>query len=148
MRLSDLLRPTDVVIGLQAAGIGMAAGILLHHTLAARGFHPDEIDRLVRAVLAREKEAPTLCGPIAIPHARDAQIASFLAAVGVNPAGVTSTPAAPRVMIAVLSPEAQRTEHLALLASIARLSRERDAVEALATATTEDAIVQIVAGVK
>ena len=144
MRLSDLLRPTDVVIGLQAADIGTAADVLLHRVLPARGFSPEEIDRLMRAVLAREKEAATLCGPIAIPHARDARIASFVAAVGVNAAGVTTAPGAPRVMIAVLSPEAQRTEHLALLASLARLSRDREVVDALEAATSAAEVLAIV----
>ena len=144
MRLSDLLRPTDVVIGLRAADIETAADILLQQALAARGFSAGEIDRLVREVVAREKEAPTLCGLIAIPHARDAHISSFIAAVGVNAGGVTPTPGSPRVMIAVLSPEAQRSEHLALLASLARLSRERDVVDALANAPTPAAVMGIV----
>jgi len=144
MRLSDLLRPTDVVIGLQAADIGAAADILLHQVLAARGFDADEIDRLVREVLVREKEAANMCGPIAIPHARDARIASFIAAVGINPAGVTTAAPVPRVMIAVLSPEAQRSEHLALLASLARLSRDRAVVDELEAATSGEEVVAIV----
>ena len=148
MHLADLLRPADVVIGLRAADIGTAADLLLHHVLGGHGFSAEEVERLVAAVLAREKEAPTLCGPIAIPHAREAQLASFVAAVGVNPDGVTEATPSPRIMIAILSPETQRSEHLALLASLARLSRERNTIDAIVHAKTGEEVVRIVAGVK
>jgi mannitol/fructose-specific phosphotransferase system IIA component (Ntr-type) len=40
------------------------------------------VQRLIDKVVSREKEMPTTCGTGAIPHARDAAITSFIAAVG------------------------------------------------------------------
>ena len=81
MQLIDLLTADDVVFTIRGADIGAAAASLLRITLPRHGVEPAETERLVQAVLARERETPTLCGAIAIPHARDARVAEFLVAI-------------------------------------------------------------------
>ena len=88
MQLIDLLTADDVVFAIRGADIGAAAASLLRITLPRHGVEPAETERLVQAVLARERETPTLCGAIAIPHARDARVKEFIVSIAVNPAGV------------------------------------------------------------
>src|SRR4029077_12606430 len=142
MQLSDLIEPGDIVIGVHAADIGTAAAQLLRETLPKRGFAPNDVTRLVDAVLEREREAPTLCGTIAIPHARDPRLQSFVAAIGVNAAGVVEGCPTPKVMIVFISPEAKRGEHLALLASLARFGRDDAAVASMAAASIAEDVVR------
>jgi len=144
MQLIDLLTADDVVFGIREADIGTAAATLLRTTLPRHGIEPAETERLVQAVLARERETPTLCGAIAIPHARDARVAEFLVAIAINRDGVTQFAGAPRVLIAFLSPEARRAKHLDLLARLARLSRDNAAITAIAAATTAEAVLEVI----
>lgn len=144
MQLADLVTADDIVFGIQEADVAAAAARLLRTTLPRRGFVPEEVERLVGAVIARERETPTLCGAIAVPHARDTKLKDFLLAVAVNPVGVVAAPAAPRVLIAFLSPEARRSEHLDLLARLARLSRDNAAVSAIAGATSAQGVLEII----
>jgi len=144
MQLKDLIEPGDIVIGVHASGIGVAAAQLLRETLPRRGVAPADVERLVGAVLEREREAPTLCGAIAIPHARDPQLTAFVAAIGINPGGIVEGSPAPAVLIVFISPEAKRSEHLALLASLARFGRDRAAVASMAAATSAEDVVQFI----
>src|SRR5437763_2857979 len=144
MQLIDLLTADAVVFAIRGADIGAAAASLLRITLPRHGVEPAETERLVQAVLARERETPTLCGAIAIPHARDARVKEFLVAIGINPDGVVEGEATPRVLIAFLSPEARRAEHLDLLARLARLSRDNAAISAIAAATTGEAVLEVI----
>lgn len=95
-------------------------------------------------MLARERETPTLCGAIAIPHARDAQVSRFIVSIAVNPTGVLEGVGAPRVLIAFLSPEVKRSEHLDLLARLARLSRDQAAISAMAAAATAQGVLEVI----
>ena len=144
MQLIDLLTAADVVFGVRAPDIGAAAARLLRTTLPHHGFAPAEVERLVGAVLARERETPTLCGAIAIPHARDAHVPQFIVSIAVNPAGVVEGAGAPRVLIAFLSPEAKRSEHLDLLARLARLSRDNAAISAIAAAKDGAGVLEVI----
>jgi len=144
MHLIDLLTPDDIVFGIRGADIGAAAASLLRTTLPGRGIDAAEVERLVQAVLARERETPTLCGAIAIPHARDAKVPEFIVAIGINPDGVVEGAGAPRVMIAFLSPESRRAEHLDLLARLARLSRDQEAISAMAGAGRAGEVLEII----
>jgi mannitol/fructose-specific phosphotransferase system IIA component (Ntr-type) len=143
VQLTDLIEPGDVVIGARSTTVGLAAADILRATLPRRGFSSADVERFVAAVLEREREAPTLCGAIAIPHARDPQLQQFVAAIGINPAGIIDGPGAPRVLIVFLSPDAKRSEHLALLASLARLGRDTTLVASLAAASTAEDVVRL-----
>ena len=143
MNLAGLLSVDDIVFGLRAPDISAAAAALLEQTLPRRGFSPSDVHRLVGAVVAREREVPTRCGPIAVPHARDSRLQSFVIAVGINPDGVIEVPPL-RVIFAFLSPEQKRDEHLALLAALARLSRDQAALDSIATATNAEAVIDTI----
>lgn len=142
MQLSDLIEPGDIAIGVHAPDIGTAAAQLLRETLPRRGFAAADIERIVAEVLEREHEAPTLCGTIAIPHARDAELQSFVAAIGVNATGIVDGSPTPKVMIVFISPEAKRGEHLALLASLARFGRDAASVTSMAAAKSVEDVVR------
>jgi len=136
MQVIDVLIADDVVFGIRGADIGAAAVTLLRITLPRHGVAPSETERLVQAVLARERETPTLCGAIAIPHGR--------AREGVPRRDRYQPRTTPRVLIAFLSPEARRAEHLDLLARLARLSRDQAAINAIAAATTAEAVLEVI----
>ena len=142
-KLGDLIGTTDVAIGLRGRDIADAAAQLLRQTLPRRGIAPDEVNRMIDAVIAREREMPTTCGIAAIPHARDAAITSFIAAVGTNGDGVVEGKPQPRVLIAFLSPAASRAEHLAFLASLSRLASDTRTMDAIAAAATPDDVVAL-----
>ena len=144
MDLRDLLTPGDVVFSLRASDIGAAASQLLIRTLPLHGYTRTDVDRLVQRVLERERQSPTLCGPIAIPHARDNEIQRFVGAIGVNREGVITGLHSPRVIITFVSPDTERSEHLALLSSIARLSRDQEAVSGIADASDAQIVIDLV----
>lgn len=144
MQFLDLMTPNDVVFGIRGADIGAAAASLLRSALPHHGLEPAEVERLVQAVLARERETPTLCGAIAIPHARDAKVKDFIIAIGINRDGVVEGQATPRVMVSFLSPAARRNEHLDLLARLARLSRDNGTISAIAAAGGPAAVLEII----
>lgn len=143
MNLGELIRADDVVIGLHAPDIAHAAAQLLQQILPRRGINGNEVHRLVNAVIAREREIPTMCGAAALPHARDGAVQSFIAAIGINRDGVVQGQRDPRMIIAFLSPEAQRNEHLQLLASLSKLARDTAAVDALVQAPTPRDVVAL-----
>jgi mannitol/fructose-specific phosphotransferase system IIA component (Ntr-type) len=143
MKLSDLVTANDIVLGVRAPDIAGAATQLLERTLPHHGFSPDEVRRLAGAVAAREREMTTTCGAGAIPHARDAAVKSFIAAVGTNRDGVVEGERDPRVIIAFLSPAAKTQEHLHLLASLSQLLHESAAIDAIAEAQTAENVVEL-----
>ena len=144
MDLSDLLTPGDVVFSLRASDISAAAAQLLTSTFPQHGYTPEDVDRLVKGVLERERQTSTLCGPIAIPHTRDKELERFVAAIGINPEGVINESPVPRVIVTFVSPDAQRSEHLALLSSIARLSRDQEVVNGIANAPDARTVIDLI----
>ena len=144
MRLTDLLTAADIAFGIRGSDIGNTAAQLLRQTLPKRGYEPADVSRLADAVVAREREASTLCGPIAIPHARDPRSKSFVAAIGVNPGGVIEGQPTPRIVFAFISPESDRAEHLALLSLLARLSRDQPTLDAIGAARDPQAVLDVI----
>jgi mannitol/fructose-specific phosphotransferase system IIA component (Ntr-type) len=143
MKLGDLVSAEDIVVGVRARDIAGAAETILERTLPGHGFSPDEVRRLAGAVIAREREMPTTCGSSAIPHARDAAVKSFIAAIGTNRDGVIEGQRAPRVIIAFLSPASKTSEHLELLATLSRLAHESSVMDAIAEAATAESVVEL-----
>jgi len=144
MQLSDLIEARDIVIGIRAPDIEAAAAQLLRQTLPRRGFASIDVERLVGAVLEREREAPTICGAIAIPHGRDPLLSSFVAAIGINALGLIEELPVPRVMIAFISPDGKRAEHLGLLSSVARLGRDEAVVASIAGAISAEEVMRFI----
>ncbi len=143
VKLSDLVRADDIIVGVHARDIAGAAAQILERTLPRHGFPADEVHRLAGRVIAREREMATSCGLSAIPHARDAAIKSFIAAIGTNRDGVIEGQREPRVIIAFLSPASKTSEHLELLASLSRFAHDSTVMNAIAEAPTAEKVLEL-----
>lgn len=143
MKLGDLIQPHDVVFGIRARDIAGVAEQLLTETLPHHHFSPDNVKRLINAVILREREISTNCGAAAIPHARDRSVRHFIGAIAANPDGVIEGQHDPRVVFAFLSPEPQRDEHLALLRSLSALARNTTMITAIANAKSGEDVVAL-----
>jgi len=143
VKLGDFIGPHDVVFGIRARDVAGVAEQLLAETLPHHHFSPDNVRRLINAVIVREREISTNCGAAAIPHARDAAVRHFIGAIAANPDGVVEGQREPRVVIAFLSPEPQREEHLQLLRSLSALARDTAMITAIANAKSGDDVVTL-----
>ncbi len=143
MKLGDFIQPHDIVFGIRARDVAGVAEQLLGETLPHHHFSPENVRRLIDAVVLREREISTNCGAAAIPHARDASIRNFIGAIAANPEGVIEGQHEPRVVIAFLSPEPERNEHLALLRSLSALARDTAIINAIATAKSGEDVVAL-----
>ena len=144
MRIADRIAADDIEIGIRAADVGSAGARLLEHALSRRGYPPDDVARIVAALVERERQISTVCSDtLALPHARDTKIGEFVIALGTNAEGVMDGNRALRVVVAFASPEGDRSGHLELLASLARLSRETQTVKAIAEANDAQAVMEI-----
>jgi len=143
VKLGDFLQPYDIVFGLRARDVAGVAEQLLAETLPHHYFSPDSVQRLINAVVLREREISTDCGFAAIPHARDASVRQFIGAIAANPEGVIEGSKEPRVVFAFLSPEPQRNEHLALLRSLSALARDTTVIDAIANAKSGEDVVAL-----
>jgi mannitol/fructose-specific phosphotransferase system IIA component (Ntr-type) len=143
VKLGDFLQPYDVVFGLRAHDIAGVAEQLLAETLPHHHFSPETVQRLINAVVLREREISTNCGAAAIPHARDASVHRFIGAIAANPDGVIEGSNEPRVVFAFVSPEPQRAEHLALLGSLSALARDTATVDAIAHAKSGEDVIAL-----
>ena len=142
--LADLIAADDVVCGFRADDVGAGGAGILRRALARRGYPSADIARISGALLDREREVSTVCGDVlALPHARDKKITEFVAGLGENAQGMIEGNPSVRVIVAFVSPEADRSGHLALLASLARLSRDSATIAAVATAADPPAVVEI-----
>jgi mannitol/fructose-specific phosphotransferase system IIA component (Ntr-type) len=143
VKFGDFIKPQDIVFGVRARDISGVAEQLLAETLPHHHFSPDNVRRLIAAVIARENEISTNCGAAAIPHARDASVRHFIGAIAANPDGVIEGQREPRVVIAFLSPEPQREEHLHLLRSLSALARDTATITAIANAKSGEDVVAL-----
>jgi mannitol/fructose-specific phosphotransferase system IIA component (Ntr-type) len=142
MRLAELLQPGDVSIRFQASDLSSAAATLLRGALVRHHVPEATIESIMKAVSERESEGSTLCGTIGLPHARDKRVDEIIAAVGLNPDGVLTGHREPRIVIAFVSPEGRRDEHLRFLSEAARLSRDTSRVDRIVTAADEGAAIE------
>jgi mannitol/fructose-specific phosphotransferase system IIA component (Ntr-type) len=65
----------------------------------------------------------------------------FVVSVGANPGGAIEGQREPRIIFAFVSPERKREEHLHFLASLARLSQNRELVERIASANEAEDVI-------
>lgn len=121
----------------------------LAEVVAAAG-RSDNASGLADDALARESTSPTgLPGGIAIPHCRTAHVeVATLAFARLNPPrdfGAKDGPADLAFLIA--APAGGDATHLQLLTKLARALVKKDFTDALRNATSEDEVVELVAGV-
>jgi mannitol/fructose-specific phosphotransferase system IIA component len=128
--LAALLDPNRVVI--------LTATALLTERLA-RGWTDAQHHQFLHALHDRERLTPTAIGKgIAVPHARVDHLEACCLALAVIPSGVDweARDGQPvRIAIGIAAREQQRTEHLHLLALVAKTLGDPQRREALLVAT-------------
>jgi mannitol/fructose-specific phosphotransferase system IIA component (Ntr-type) len=144
LRLSELLPPAQVRIGLRASSKSEAieelVGLLPLPDAAARA-------EVVRAVLERESSLSTGIGRgVAIPHGKTAAVPRLMAAFGTAPAGLPFDAVDGRpcdlFLLLVSDPEGPGT-HVRALAQVARVLNREAARNALAGARTPDEVIAV-----
>lgn len=141
MRLSELFRAEDVLVGFQAADKWEAIRRLVEHLVARERLPAALAPQIAELVIARERSMSTgMEHGIAIPHAAVDGVDSVVACMGIiaDEAGlafdsIDGKPA--RIVVLLVIPRAQKLLHIRTLADIARVLG-RDAVrESLLQAT-------------
>jgi len=145
MRLTELFQVEDVLVRFAPEDKWDAIRRLVQ-SLVERGRLPAaSAERIVEAVLAREKSMSTgMEHGIAIPHAAVDGVEKVVACLGLvaNPAGVPfeSTDGRPtRIVVLLVIPRAQKLLHIRTLADIARVLSRESVREELLSAGTPDA---------
>jgi mannitol/fructose-specific phosphotransferase system IIA component (Ntr-type) len=133
MKLSELLRPEAIRIPLEASDKEAAIAELV--TLLERTHDIDSDGEVLSRVIARESMMSTGIGQgVAIPHAKARAAPTVVASCGVTRTGLEyeSLDGDPvRLMILVVSPEAERGLHVRALAAISRLMLSAETRERL-----------------
>jgi mannitol/fructose-specific phosphotransferase system IIA component (Ntr-type) len=126
MKLGDYVSPELVTVGLEDEGLEGLLGSLVE--VAARAGRLADPDPVVALLLRREREHTTALGSgVAVPHALCRELKGALVVVGVAPEGVRfGDPDGEPVQLffVLLSPPGRSSEHIKLLARIARLARD------------------------
>lgn len=144
--LTELLELQDIHVGFQAPSVVDAVPVLLRPPLARRGISSETIVEILNAVTRREHETSTVCGSLALPHTRSADVREFIFAIGANSGGVIPGSREPRLILAFVSPDQKREQHLHLLASLARLSQNAGVVNQIAGAATAEEVIDALRG--
>jgi mannitol/fructose-specific phosphotransferase system IIA component (Ntr-type) len=133
--LTDLLDLRDIHLNFEAGSVIEAIPLLLRPPLMRRLHDESVVNTIIDAAIAREKESATLCGTLALPHARHPALDDFVVSLAITAAGGN-----PRLIFAFASPQGKREQHLQLLASLARLSQNASLVDQIASATSADQV--------
>ena len=140
--LTEFLRADDIHLRFSAPSVIDAIPLLLRPALARRIGDRNVAEQIIEAAVKREGETSTRCGSLSLPHTRSTAVPAFVLALGSNAAGVIGEPE-PRLIFAFVSPEAQRDQHLQLLATLARLSQNSRMVASIAAATSAGEVIQL-----
>ncbi len=138
LAITDLLRSEDIHLHFAAPTVIDAIPVLLGPALAHHVSNAGVRQEIIDAVIKRERDTATACGTLSLPHARHAMVDEFVVSVGANAGGVIEGQREPRIMFAFVSPERKREEHLHFLASLARLSQNRELTDRIASANDPD----------
>ena len=138
MRLTELLRPADLVLPLDATDKWDGIAKLVAHLVQNGRVPKASADALHEAVLARERSMSTgMERGIAIPHAAVDSLDRAVGALGVvrDPEGLAfeSIDGRPtRLVVLLLIPRAQKLLHIRTLADVARTLGKEGVCERLA----------------
>lgn len=148
MRLSDLLRPEAVLLGIGDSDKWSVIETLTDHLVSAGGLTPEHRDGVLEALLVRERSMSTgMENGVAIPHCSMEEVDDTLVSLGVAPAGIDfeSIDGRPTHLILLLvTPKNKTKVHIRTLAEIAKLLNDEafrnDLIAAGSTETVLDLV--------
>ena len=144
LRLQELLRPEDLLLGLEARDKWDAIDRMMDH-LKRSGRVPEALSSgLLEAVLARERSMSTgMERGLAIPHAAVDELESVVAClaviageVGLQFESIDGSPT--RFIVMLLIPRPQKLLHIRTLADVARVLGDEGVRNALRAACSAD----------
>jgi mannitol/fructose-specific phosphotransferase system IIA component (Ntr-type) len=127
MRLQEILRPADILLGFRAADKWDAIEKLLFHLGRSGRIDPARLELFQDAIQARERSMTTgMERGLAIPHAAVDEVPEVVACMavlaaeqGVDFGSIDRRPT--RLVVLLLVPRAQKLLHIRTLADIARV---------------------------
>lgn len=145
--VAEWLDAADIHLRFSAPSIDEAIPLLLRAPLTRECGDDLARQQIIDSIVKREGEGSTVCGPVALPHARNSAVKRFVVSLGINAGGVIEGHAEPRLIIAFVSPEAKREDHLRLLSGLARLAQNPAVVDQLTSATSAEQVGKILGAV-
>jgi opine dehydrogenase len=149
MRISGMLTPGGVIVGMDDVGKDAAIRQLVSTLAGAKGM---EVEAATKDILARERAGPALIPLgkrfLAIPHACTNACKQLVVAVGISKTGVRWEPAADaraNIIFVFLGPPQTQPLYLRALSRVARLCESADLVEAMIEAPTAQHLIELVA---
>jgi len=140
LKLSEVLTEPAVVLDLRGPDKWHLIGTLTDSLVASRQIVPGHRDRVLDALLSRERSMSTgMENGIAIPHTSVAEVEHTAVALGISSAGVDfhAIDGRPTHLIMLLVNPSNRTKaHIRTLAEIARLLSSSELRQGLQSATS------------
>ena len=141
--VAEWLDTADFHLRFAAPSIDEAIPLLLRAPLTRECGDDNAAQQVIDSIVKRERDGSTVCGPVALPHTRTSAVKRFVLSLGINARGVIEGQAEPRLILAFVSPEAKREDHLRLLATLARLAQNPAVVDQLTSATSAEQVEKI-----
>ena len=148
MNLADILSPSQIITGLQAANRWEAIDELIRNLVACDKIKPEHVEQIASVVKKRESSMSTGIGfGIGIPHASTDLITEVVGSLGRSRQGVNfdaldNQPV--NLVMLFLVPQGQFQKHLHTLANIAKLLHKKEFRQALEQAADAQAMYQII----
>lgn len=148
MRLSELLRPQAVLLGIGDSDKWKVIERLTDHLVEAGRLPTGHRDAVLDALLARERSMSTgMENGVAIPHCSMDEVSDTLVALGVAPSGIDfeSIDGRPTHLILLLvTPKNKTKVHIRTLAEIAKLLNDETFRSELIAAGSPDTVLDLV----
>ena len=148
MRLSDLLRPKAVLLGIEDSDKWHVIERLTDHLVSGSGLDAGHRDAVLDALLARERSMSTgMENGVAIPHCSMEVVEDTLVSLGVARAGIDfeSIDGRPTHLILLLvTPKNKTKVHIRTLAEIAKLLNDESFRNDLIAAETPETILELI----
>ena len=148
MRLSELLRPELIKVGLEAKDKWDAIIQLVDLMVAAKKVKPENKGKVIDAIFDRERSMSTgMERGIAIPHANSPLLDEAVGAIGISMTAIPfesldGQPA--QIIILLVIPKDKFQQHVRTLAGIARLFNQDHMTRALRHAKSAEEAMQII----
>jgi len=148
MKISDFLREKAISVSLKATDKPGVVRELVHLLVKAGEVNPQDTDRFVEILLAREALGSTGIGQgVGIPHGKSNGVKHLAGAFGVSQRGVhfDSLDGEPvYIFFLLVAPEDAAGPHLKALARISRLLRDKFFRESLRDAKDDQQVLKII----